>query len=219
MVVSRPDPSNVSGAASTELPKLTDTADERPSITEVNGTVARFTMAYSPAAGDRFTFGPPLAQKLPSWIFLGIALTLTAIVLVAYQSSGSSPLYTWVVEGDAQRPLRSLPLSLIVLLSAVATVIRARMRGVIVRAEGVEARDILAMGMPRVRSWGWAQIDRLVVDDESVMLELWNGTYERLPRVQDGRKLADLLSSIAIARGKQVTRLASPAADVPPPRR
>ncbi len=55
--------------------------------------------------------------------------------------------------------------------------------------------------------WTWTQIDRVVVDDDEVMLELWNGTYERLPAVQGGRRLADLLASIATARGRTVTRL------------
>ena len=39
------------------------------------------------------------------------------------------------------------------------------------------------------------------------MLELWDGTYERLPKVRDGKRLADLLAGIATARGRSVTRL------------
>jgi hypothetical protein len=46
-----------------------------------------------------------------------------------------------------------------------------------------------------------------VIDGENVMLELWNGEYERLPKVKDGKRLADLLASIATARGRSVTRL------------
>jgi hypothetical protein len=45
------------------------------------------------------------------------------------------------------------------------------------------------------------------VDDEEVMIELWNGSYERLPKVRDGQKLAELLARIASARGRTVTRL------------
>ena len=73
-------------------------------------------------------------------------------------------------------------------------------------ADAIEARFLLA-GFPKVKRWTWAQIDRLVVDDEDVMLELWDGTYERLPKVRDGKKLADLLARIATARGRGVTRL------------
>jgi hypothetical protein len=81
------------------------------------------------------------------------------------------------------------------------------MRGVVVTADGVEARYLLAMGVPKIRKWSWAQIDRFVIDDADVMLELWNGTYERLPKVRDGEKLANLLEGIAAARGRAVTRL------------
>jgi hypothetical protein len=58
-----------------------------------------------------------------------------------------------------------------------------------------------------VKRWTWAQIDRLVVDEGDVMLELWDGTYERLPKVHEAKKLADLLAGIATARGRAVTRL------------
>ena len=34
-----------------------------------------------------------------------------------------------------------------------------------------------------------------------------DGTYERLPKVRDGKKLADMVASIATARGRAVTRL------------
>ena len=63
------------------------------------------------------------------------------------------------------------------------------------------------MGFPRVRKYRWAQIDRIVLDKEAVMFELWNGTYERLPKVRDGAKMVSLLESVAVARGRHVTRL------------
>ena len=51
---------------------------------------------------------------------------------------------------------------------------------------------MLAMGFPRVKKFRWAQIDRIVFDKEEVLLfELWNGAYERLPKVGDGDKIVD----------------------------
>jgi hypothetical protein len=191
------------------LPDVIDSADDgdRPSITEVNGTIARFEMAYNPDEKDRFAFGPPLSQRAPSLVYLALALLLAAVVLLAYNGSSNTSLYRFIVEGDRGRPIGSGPLTFLIVFSAVATVIRAGLRGVIVTADGVEARYLLALGVPRIRKWTWAQIDRLVVDDEDVMLELWDGTYERLPRVQKGAELAELLQRIAAARSRPVTRL------------
>ena len=80
------------------------------------------------------------------------------------------------------------------------------MRGVIVTRDSVETRS-LSMGFPRVRRFRWAQIDRVVLDKTDVLFELWNGEYERLPKVHKAEELVDLLERVAIGRGRQVTRL------------
>ena len=65
-----------------------------------------------------------------------------------------------------------------------------------------------ACGMPSVKRWSWAQVDRVVIDDDDhVMLELWNGSYDKLPRVQRATELAELIARVATARGRGVTRL------------
>lgn len=174
--------------------------DERPSITEVNGTVARFEMAYNPNPDERFVFGPPLWQRLPSLLFLGFAGVLLAATLLAHQGSSNSALHRFIVTENRT------PLVLVIVFAAVATFIRSGLRGVVVTREGVETRT-LSLGFPRVRKFRWAQIDRVVLDEESVLFELWNGTYERLPRVRDGAKLVDLLERVALGRGRHVTRL------------
>ena len=84
--------------------------------------------------------------------------------------------------------------------------VRSGLRGVIVTSDSVETRA-LSMGFPRVRRYRWAQIDRIILDKDSVLFELWNGEYERLPKVQKGEELVDLLERVAHARGRQVTRL------------
>ena len=192
------------------LADVVDSADEgdRPSITDVNGSIAKFEMAYSPNKSDRFSFGPPLLARIPGYVFLAFAAVIGLTVFAAYHGSSNSSLYIWVVEGDRHRVFGSAPLAFIILFAAIGNIIKTGLRGVIVTAEGVEARILLAGGFPKVKRWTWAQIDRLVVDDESVMLELWNGEYERLPKVRDSKRLGDLLASIATARGRGVTRLA-----------
>lgn len=191
MLVTQPSPNSIA--------RDEDDGD-RDSITEVNGTVARFEMAYNPNPGDRFSFGPPLWQRLPSLLFLGFAAAVGAAAFAAHHSPTSSALYRFIVAENRT------PLAIVIVFAAIATFVRAGLRGVIVTREGVETRS-LSMGFPRVRRYRWAQIDRVIVDGESVAFELWNGTFERLPKVRDGQELATLLERVALGRGRQVTRL------------
>ena len=60
-----------------ELPDLiaaTPARSEMESVTEVNGTVARFEMAYSPATRGPERFGPPMRQRVGSMLFLAFGL-------------------------------------------------------------------------------------------------------------------------------------------------
>ena len=191
---------------------LIDSSDDgdRPSITDVNGSIAKFEMAYSPDKADRFAFGLPLWSRVPGYLFLAFAATIGLTVFAAYHASSNSSLYIWVVEGDRHRVFGSAPLAFIILFAALGNVIKNSLRGVIVTADAIESRTLLA-GFPKVKRWTWAQVDRVVVDDHGVMLELWNGEYEKLPKVADGKKLGDLIASIATARGRGVTRLAASA--------
>lgn len=190
------------------LPNLADVIDDdRPSITEVNGTVARFDMSYMPDKPLRRTFISPFKTRAPSLVYLAFALVVAGVVLAAYNGSSNSRLWVWIVEGDRARPLGAQPLSILIFVSALGTVLRSWMRGVIVTNEGIETREVLLFGVPRLKRWAWPQIDRLVLDDRGVMLELWDGQYERLPDVADPKALADLLEQVAITRNKPVTRL------------
>lgn len=164
-------------------------------------------MAYSPVESDRFRFGPPLSQRVGSLLFLAAAIAIVVAVGMAYGGVGGSRLRTWVVDDDGQRVIGAAPFAALLLISAVGTVVRAGMRGVIVTAAGIEARYILPMGVPRVRKWSWSQIDRFLFDEASTMLELWDGTYEQLPKVAEKPKLDALLQRIAAARGKRITIL------------
>jgi hypothetical protein len=202
---SKPDPTE----PARDLPSIAEDEGERDriSVTDVNGTVARFEMAYSPSASDRFAFGPPLRMRVPSFVYLAFALFVVGLVVAAHAGSSNSSLYIWVVEGDRRRPLGSIALACIVLASGVGTVIRAHMRGVIVRAEGIEARYLYALGVPRIKRWAWSQVERIILDERAIMFELWNGSYERMPEVAEPGKLGDLLERIAAVRHIRVTRL------------
>jgi hypothetical protein len=167
---------------------------DRVSITGVHGTVAHFEMSYSPPTGARTKFGPPLGDRVPSALYLAGALALGAVVLYAYSfAPSSSPIFAWVVEGDRGRPISADILAIIVVVSAVGTVLRTHMRGVLVSDDWIEARYLLALGIPRARRWGWPQILRLIVDGPSVAFELWDGSFERLPRVARSKEMVDLL--------------------------
>lgn len=191
-------------------PALTDTVDDgdRPSITEVNGTIARFEMAYSPDKDDeRLTFGPPLWSKIPSYVFGVLCVALVCVVVSAYFGSSNSRLYVWIIEGDKGRPIPSAALAFIVFVSGLATVVRAHMRGVVVTKDGIEARYLLPMGVPRVKRWQWAQVHRMVMDDRGIMLELWDSTYERLPDVAERSRLSSVLAHAASKHGIVMTQL------------
>ena len=86
-----------------------------------------------------------------------------------------------MVEKDRGRPLSASVLAVIVVVSALATVLRTHMRGVLVSDDWVEARYLLPLGIPRARRWAWAQVLRVVLDGTRVAFELWDGSFERLP--------------------------------------
>ena len=194
-----------------QLPELSEEG-ERPSITEVNGTVARFEMAYQLDPNqERYPFGPTLLARLPAMLWFAFTVAVAGTVVLAHHSSSNSTLYIWVVERDANRVLPSSVLAFLVLASGIATLVRTHMRGVIVQKSGIEARYLLAAGLPRVRQWAWAQVHRFVMDesDGGVVLELWTGQYEKLPPVARPFELAGLLERKAAQYGIPVTKLAS----------
>jgi hypothetical protein len=115
------------------------------------------------------------------------------VTLCAYNAPTSSRLFAWAVEGDRIRPLSVSVIAVILLVSALATVIRTHMRGVIVSDDWVEARSLLALGIPRAKRWGWPQVTRLVIDGERIGFEMYDGSFERLPAVADGKGMIQLM--------------------------
>jgi hypothetical protein len=156
-------------------------------------------MTYKPAKSQ--TFGPPALSHVPSLIYLALAVALVAVVLIGSLSSSGSWLFRYIVEEDSQRLLGARTLAVIVLASAVASVAKTRMRGVIVHPEGLETRDMLGMGWPRVRRYAWPQIDKIVLDaGQSIAVDLWDGRREWLPKVGARDELAAELERVAMAR-------------------
>jgi len=171
-----------------------DADGDRISITDVNGTVARFDMTYeAPSAGEKVKFGPPRRARLPSALYLLASIVFGVVTLCAYNAPSSSRLFVWAVEGDRIRPLSVSVIAVVLLVSSLATVLRTHMRGVIVTDDWIEARSLLALGIPRAKRWGWPQVTRLVVDGESLGFEMYDGSFERLPVVADGKAMIQLM--------------------------
>jgi hypothetical protein len=175
-------------------PERVDDDGDRISITDVNGTVARFEMTYSPPeAGEKAKFGPPLRSRIPSAIYLVASVVFGIVTLCAYNAPTSSKLFVWAVEGDRIRPLSVSVIAIVLLVSSVATVLRTHMRGVIVTDDWVEARYLLPLGIPRAKRWGWPQVTRVVIDGPRTGFEMYDGSFERLPEVADGKAMSQLI--------------------------
>jgi hypothetical protein len=193
-----------------QAPSFDDDGD-RPSITDINGSIAHFEMTYSPPASGRTKFGPPVRARVPSAIYLLGSLVLGAVVLYAYTAAPSgSRLFSWAVEGDRDRPLPASLLAVIVVVSALATVLRTHMRGVLVSEQWIEARYLLPLGIPKARRWAWPQVLRVVIDDTRIALELWDGSFQKLPDVARPADLLQLVLQHARRRRIDVTALATP---------
>jgi hypothetical protein len=155
-------------------------------------------MTYRPV---ETTFGPPLRVKIPSFAYVAIALFAVMIVITAERSPHDSWLYVNVVERGVRGLIGARTLAVLLALGALSSVLRASMRGVRVRGDGVEYRDIISLGLPRLRRYRWAQIDRVILDlPQSVALDLWDGSRAFLPLVADRTGLAATLEKVATAR-------------------
>jgi hypothetical protein len=188
-----PPPPPVPSAASAPHERVDEDGD-RISVTDVNGTVARFEMTYEPPGeGERVKFGPPVRARIPSALYLVASIVFGIVTLYAYNAPTSSKLFVWAVEGDRIRPLSVSVIAVILLVSSVATVLRTHMRGVIVTDDWVEARYLLPLGIPRARRWGWPEVTRVVLDGPRAGFELYHGGFERLPEVADGQGLVNIV--------------------------
>jgi hypothetical protein len=155
-------------------------------------------MTYRPA---ETAFGPPFIVHLPSIVYVVLALTAVVVVLLAEQAAPGSFLYREVILRGAHGFIGSRTFAALLVAGAVASVVRTSMRGVRIRADGLEFRDVFALGIPRLRRYKWAQIDRILLDGpRSIVVELWDGTRADLPEVGDRVRLAAALEKVGHAR-------------------
>jgi hypothetical protein len=155
-------------------------------------------MTYRPT---ETSFGPPLLIRVPSLIYAALAAAAVVVVLIAESSPSSSWLYVNVVERGVRGIMSARTFAACLVVGAVASVLRANMRGVRIRGDGVEYRDVVSLGIPRLKRFKWAQIDRVILDaPRNVALDLWDGTRAFLPEVSDRPSLSATLEKVAHAR-------------------
>jgi hypothetical protein len=168
-----------------------------------------FDMTYRPDGS--MSFGPPLKERLPWLGYFAVALGITGAIVYGQHAPTNSWLFRYVVEDDRNRIVPASVCAIILFCSALAAVLRDQMRGVVVHPEGIELRELLSFGVPRVRRWSWSQIDkvRLPAADKkgttallrgNIGLELWDGTSTLLPPVSNALELAMMLERVALAR-------------------
>jgi hypothetical protein len=162
-------------------------------------------MTYRPER--RVAFGPPIRQRLPSFAYLAFAAVVCGVIVYGQYAPSSSIFFHYVVEGDRGRIVPSSVCAIVLMTSALAAVIREQMRGVIVHPEGIDVRELLSLGWPRVRRFHWQQIDRMflpsAVSDapaKTIRLDLWDGTQTWLPDVARASELGVILERVALAR-------------------
>lgn len=157
-------------------------------------------MTYRPS--EEF-FGPPWPQRLPSLIHLFLAVCVIILVVAVQNGPKNTALYAYMFR--EAHLLDTQVVAGIFLLSAITSVLRAGMRGVRVRSDWVEYRDLISSFIPKVRRIRWAQIDRLVLGEAMITLELWDGTHDSLPQVRDNSALSRVLERVATLRAIPVS--------------
>ncbi|MBK7579421.1 MAG: hypothetical protein IPI67_04360 [Myxococcales bacterium] len=154
-------------------------------------------MTYRPA---ETSFAPPFVLMLPAVIYLSVALVVIGVVVAAHVGPTNTNLHIWIVEQDPRRLISSRTFATLIALSALSVLMRASMRGVRIRPDGIEYRDV-TLGWPRIRRYRWPQIDRFILDQpRSIVIDLWDGSQAFLPEVSDRDGLAVALEKVALAR-------------------
>ncbi len=154
-----------------------------------------FDMTYRPT--EEF-FGPPIWVRVPSFIHATISVAVITLVFVVERRPGSQ-LYTYMFRQEHLIDAHMLALAFGI--SGVASVLRSGMRGVRVRPDWVEYRDVISSVWPKVKKCRWAQIDHITFEPSgSISVDLWDGTREFLPQVSDTAGLSRALERLARAR-------------------
>jgi hypothetical protein len=176
----------------------TAAAEEGKGVADRPSRPPGFDMTYRP---EECVFGPPLRTRIPSLLYLGLAIAVGALVVIGENSGVDSRLFHFVVESDPGRVMGIRMLAIVLFIGALASIVRSGMRGVRIHGDGIETRDVEYFIVPKVRRHHWPQIDRIVLDmKSSVALDLWDGRRAILPAVGDLQKLVSTLEHVAAAR-------------------
>jgi hypothetical protein len=155
-------------------------------------------MTYRP---EETVFGPPLVVRIPSFLYLALAIAAVVIVMLAERSEPGSFLYVHVLERGIKGVISAQTVAIVLLVGALASILQSSMRGVRIRGDGVEYRDMVTIGIPRVKRLRWAQMDCIVLDlPQTIAIDLWDGTRAYLPVVSDRALLSATLEKVAAAR-------------------
>jgi hypothetical protein len=146
-------------------------------------------------------FLAPWRYRVPSLLYLALTLVVAGVVFVAEHSPSNSVLYVKLIEQGSRRIISARTFAILLLVSSVSSVLRANMRGVRVRGDGVEYRDVVSLLIPKLRRLRWAQMDRIhLMKAGLITIDLWDGTRAILPKVQEHDLLARTLEQVAHAR-------------------
>jgi hypothetical protein len=173
-----------------------------------------FDMTYKPT---KATFLPPWKERLPTVVYFGIVCTVGLSIVAAPLLPDGTWLYQAVVVGDRMRVMPAQFFALMLFVSGLAAVMRRYMSGVIVHPDGIETREVLPMGVPRIKKLAWAQIDRVAIPAtpsgvarasvqttpsklKKIRLDLWDGSHQFLPEVAKLPDLALMIERVALAR-------------------
>jgi hypothetical protein len=155
-------------------------------------------MTYRPA---EHVFLPPWQKRLPSLLYLGFAAMVLVVVLVAERSPTNSEIFIRIIEQNSRRVITPRTFAILLCISSFAAVMRTSMRGVRVRGDGIEYRDVVGLFWPKRRRFRWPQVDCIVFDIENeIAVDLWDGTRAFLPKVDDRSGLVSTLEMVAAAR-------------------
>lgn len=173
-----------------------------------------FDMTYKP---KKATYGPPFLQRLPALIYFGVACVIGLLVMVAPLLPQETWLYQYIVQADYHRVMGSKPFAILIFASAAAAMLRQMISGVVVHADGIETREVIALGLPKFKRYSWAQVDRVRIPStvainkqrvdqvqnplaDKIRLDLWDGSKAWLPPVQKHGELAVTIERVALAR-------------------
>ncbi len=153
-------------------------------------------MTYRPLAEF---FGPPWAMRLPSLIHGTLAVLVVILVFLAQQGSLGGGAYHYLFR---ERHLIDPYMAAGAFgLSAVLSIVRDSMRGVQIRPNWIEYRELLSSVWPRVRRYRWAQIEGICFEaGGGIGVDLWDGRREFLPTVSQPEGLRRTLAHVAHAR-------------------